>query len=483
MNMKLSGKAKDQLIFFNYPGCVMKKFNFTISIFIFSLLIYLYYVIGVVFIKKSGYEAGIFYFSPAYLYSFYKLIRSGIKRTWSAVLFIAIPFSISCYLSLIGQLPGWEISGFIPVVVIMSYLFKSGKNGETPLQTVYLPKIVGVFLFAVFFFSFIHYLNTGSLESALYLAVSIYSPAPVAVVVAVFINFIITTAALSVVLNDLRFFNDGAVIKKLIFETDSFLTFPHLNLSGIETIAGFSKKDFLVMVEKLNAAAEQSGDYSETVKKDGFFSHKFEDGTTLAMAPLKTILAKGIYKKDGIVLPDKNDERSFIALVMNDLIAGYYAIEKINPSTNASLLEMFEKKYGVKSVICAPVEPKIWKNCAKTFEKLDDAAIESGDIVISDKDIKTKGINLFWGGNDYERGDIFLAKPFVTTLMNLIVVSREVKARLIKGIIVCSFPFAISLFSISFGLKIPQISTISLMFSFAMTLAYVSYFKSVNKRS
>jgi hypothetical protein len=237
------------------------------------------------------------------------------------------------------------------------------------------------------------------------------------------------------------------------------------------------------MVEKLNAVAEQSGDYAETVKKDGFFSHKFEDGTTLAMAPLKTILAKGIYKKDGIVLPDKKDERSFIALVMNDLIAGYYAIEKINPSTNASLLEMFEKKYGVKSVICAPVEPKTWKNCAKTVEKLDDAAIESGDIVISDKDIKTKGINLFWGGNDYELGDIFLAKPFVTTLMNLIIVSREVKARLIKGIIVCSFPFAISLFSISFGLKIPQISTISLMFSFAMTMAYVSYFKSVNKRS
>lgn len=461
----------------------MKKFNITVSFFIFSLLAYLFYVIAIVFIKKNGYGSGIYYFTPVYLFSIYKLAASGIKRTWSVLIFTVIPFAISTYLSFRSYMPGWEVSGFIPVIVIMSYLFKTGKRGETPLKVVYMPKIIGVFLLAVLFFSVVHYVKTGSIESALHLAVSIYSPAPVAVAVAVFINFLITTATLSVVLNNLKFFNRGAVIKRFIFENDKFLTFPHLNLSGIETVSDISKKDFLDMVEKLNAVAEHSAEYTEILKKENLFSHKFEDGRVLAMGPLKTIISKGIYKKDGIPIPDKKDDRSFIALAQDDRIVGYYAIDRINPSTNAAFLEVFEKSHGIRSVVCSPEKPQIWKKSSEIVEKLEDVSVSSLDIIISEKETETKGVNLIWRGENYNLGDIFIAKPFLSTLLNLAVVSKEVKHRLIKGVIICSFPFAFSLFSISFGLRIPQIAVVSLSFSFVMTILYIFYFKSVNKRS
>lgn len=458
----------------------MKKFNITISMFIFSVLIYLFYVIATVFVKKSGYGAGVYYFTPVFLFSLYKLFRAGIRETWSIALFMTLPYSASVYLSFVSDLPGWEVSGFIPVMVLMSFLFKSGRNGETPLKSVYLPKIVIIFISAVFFFSFIHFLKTGSIENALYMAVSIYSPAPAALSVAVFINFLITTATLSVVLNNLRLFNEGAVIKRIIFDSDSFLTFPHLNLSGIETMKGITKRDFLALVERLNAVAESSKEYAESVKKDGLFSHEFEDGTTLAMAPLKIMLSTGAYKKDSVTLPENEDGKSFIALAVNGVVAGYYAIEKIDPSTNASLLEILKKKLDVISIVCGASKPEMWKNSARIANRLADSDAGPGDILISEKEVNTGAINLVWGGNDYSLGDIFIARPFVSTIMNLVIVSKEVKSRLIKGVIVCSFPFAIPLFAISFGLKIPQLTAVALMFSFAMTIAYVSYFKSVN---
>lgn len=460
----------------------MKKFNLTISMFIFSVLIYLFYVIAIVFVKKSGYGAGIYYFTPVFLFSLYKLFRAGIRETWSPALFMTLPYAASVYLSFVSDLPGWEVSGFIPVIVLMSFLFKTGTKGETPLKTVYMPNIVLTFIFAVFFFSFIHFLKTGSLESALYMAVSIYSPAPAAVAVAVFINFLITTATLSVVLNDLRLFNEGAVIKRIIFDTDSFLTFPHLNLSGIETMKGVTKRDFLALVEKLNAVAESSGEYAENVKKDGLFSHEFEDGTTLAMAPLKIMLSTGAYKEDAVRLPENEDGKSFVALAVNGVIAGYYAIEKIDPSTNASLLEMLKKKLDVSSIVCGASKPKMWENSSRIVKTLADSDAGPGDIVVSEKETDTGAVSLVWGGSDYSRGDIFIARPFVSTIMNLVIVSKEVKSRLIKGSIVCSFPFAIPLFAISFGLKIPQLSAVALMLSFAIALAYVSYFKSVNSK-
>lgn len=460
----------------------MKKFNFSVTFFLYSLLVYIFYIIIFIFIKKKGYENGIYYFTPAYVFVFIKLLTSDIKKLASVMFFTVIPFSISVYLSIKGMSPGWEVSGMIPVMVLLSFLFKSSDKGSTPLKIVYLNKIILTYLGVVLLFCVIHFIKTGSIDSALYLAVSIYSPAPVAVTTAIFVNFIISTAAVSAVLNNLDFFNNGAKISRLLFDTDRFLNFPHFNLSGIETLKDVSQKEFIELVEKLNQEASVTPEYSEILKKEKIFSKTFEDGTSLAMAPL-SILIEANYSSNGIAQPQKNDDRSFIGLAKDNRIIGFYAIDSIKPSTNAAYLEVFEKSYGVKSVIVAPENPEIWEKCCETVKSFSEIEFKAGDMAVTDDfNAERSVIQAAWGGNDFSKGDIFIAKPFLSTLHNFIILSGGIKNRLIKGVIFCSFPFAFSLFSISFGLMIPQISAVSVLFSFVFTMIYVFYVKPPSNR-
>jgi hypothetical protein len=456
----------------------MKKTNFTLTFFLYSVLAYTFYIIVFVFLKKSSYESGIYYFTPAFIFVFIKLFESGIKKMIPVTLFIAVPFLISVYLTLRGNLAGWEVSGFIPVIVLLSYLFKSSDKGTTPLMAVYLDRTVWMFFAALLLFSSIHFIKTGSIDQALYLAVSIYSPAPAAVVTALFINFIISTAAISAILNNLSFFNKGAKITRLVFDTDRFLSFPHFNLSGIETAKDVTTKEFLELVEKLNQAAAESPEYSENLKKEKLFSKTFEDGTTLAMAPLKVILNNEEYRYEAIALPEKNDDRSFIALAKDGQVIGYYAIDKIKPSTNSSYLELIDKRHGIKSVIIAPEEPKLWNKCCEIKRSFSEIELTDSDLIITDEPKENiPGTQVVWGKCDMGKGDIYIAKPFITTIHNLIILSSNIKNRLAKGIIFCSFPFAFSLFAISFGLNLPKISTVSVLFSFVFTMLYIFYMK------
>jgi len=460
----------------------MKKFNFSITFFLYSLLVYIFYLIVFVFVKKNSYESGIYYFTPAFIFAFIKLFESGIRKMAAIAFFTVLPYIISLYLTVQGTLPGWEVSGFIPVMVLMSYLFKSSDKGSTPLKIIYINKIIWIYLCAVLFFSAIHFIKTGSIDKTLFLAVSIYSPAPIAVTTALFVNFIVSTAAVSIILNNLDFFNRGALIKRLVFDSDSFLTFPHLNLSGIETIKNVTTKEFLELVEKLNEKAAQSAEYSTDLKKNKLFSNTFEDGMTLAMAPLDVMIKNDKYSSTGIPLPEKNDDRSFVALARDGIIIGYYAIDKIKPSTNGSYLEVFEKTYGIKSIIINPKEPKLWKKCCDTAQSFDETELLETDIIITESCTSNRSATqAVWGGNNFNKGDLFIAKPFLSTLHNLIILSGSIKNRMIKGVIFCSFPFTLSLFANSFGLMIPQISAVSVLFSFVFTMIFVFYVKPSNK--
>ncbi len=460
----------------------MKKLNFTLTFFLYSILAYLFYIIVFVFIKQNDYGSGIYYFSPAFLFVFMKLYESGIKKMIPVTLFITIPFLISIYLTLQGHLAGWEVSGFLPVIVLMSYLFKSSDAGTTPLMSIYLDRAIWMFFATLLLFASIHFIKTESIDDALYLTVSIYSPAPVAVVTALFINFIISTAAVSAILNNLRFFNNGAKTTRLVFDTDRFLSFPHFNLSGIETVKDVSISEFLELVEKLNLAASESPEYSKNLKKDKLFSKTFEDGTSLAMAPLNIILSNNGYTYEGITLPENNDDRSFIALAKNNSVIGYYAIDRIKPSTNCSYLELIEKRHGIKSVIIAPEEPKLWNRCCEIKRSFSEIELTDSDLIITDEPKEnTTETQVVWGKCDTGKGDIYIAKPFVTTIHNIIIISSGLKSRLAKGIIFCSFPFAFSLFSISFGLNLPKISTVSVLFSFVFTMIYIFYMKPSNR--
>ncbi len=459
----------------------MKKFNFNVSSFIYSFLVYCFYLVGIVFLKRSNYESGIYYFTPAFLFVFFKLITIGPAKVPILTLYSLLPFLVSAYLSLKGGPAGWEVTGTIPVLILSTFLFKSGKRPVTPLKNIYMTRICSATLLFVVFFSTVHFLRTGNIDSSLYLAVSIYSPAPFLITLALFVNFIISTAAVSIILNNFELFNRGGKISRIIFDGDGFLSFPHFNLSGIETSPGVSNADFLNKVEKLNEIAGKTKEYAEQVKKNKLFSRKFKEGYTLAMAPLEVMIGSGTYKTTDIALPDENDDRSFVALAQDDRIIGYYAIDKITPSTNATMLDVIDKNYGVPSFIVDAQGEDVWQGCCSHIEKINDIDIAPTDLLITDKEQDVSCLTAYWGAKDTGRGDVFIVKPFLTTLLNLVIVTANIPDKFYKGTVLASLPFAFALFSVSMGLKIPQVSAASTMFSLVFTIMYVFYSKKRKK--
>jgi len=465
----------------------MKKFNFTISAFLYSFLVYCFYLVVYIFVKRSGYENGIYLFTPAFIFTFFKMISNKLWKKPVVILFVMIPFVMSAYLSLNnGVAAGWEVSGIIPIFVLASFLFKSGEKPATPLENILMTKICVMILLSVLFFSSVHFFRTGDINSAVYLAVSVYSPAPVLLALAIFVNFIISTAAVSIVLNNLKLFNMGGKIKRLVFDTDDFLTLPHLNLSGIVTVTGVSKNDFLEKVEKLNEAARQSKEYAKQLKQNKLFSKKFkEEGYTLAMAPVNVMVESGNYDVSGIPLPETDDKRSFIALAMDSTIIGYYAIDRITPETNSDMLKVIKENFNIPSIVVNPSDISLWGNCCSCVEKFDELEMLPEDMIISSAISESDSILASWGEKDKEKikGDVFIAKPFLSSILNLMIITHSIPQKFYKGIIIVSLPFAFPLFTVSMGLKIPQVSAASTMFSLVFTIFYVFYVKKRKKDS
>ncbi len=462
----------------------MKKSNFTIYFFIYALLSYFFYFVYYVLIKKAGYHNGIFYFSPSFIFSIFVLMRSGLKKTANVTLFTAIPYAVSLYLSLAGHpLQGWETTGFIPVVILAAYCFKN-QEGATPLDNEALPKIVNIFLAVITAFTAIHFIKSNSLNDSLYFAATIFSLTPVAVPAMLFISFIVSTTAVSAIIKNMKFFNINAPVSRLIFDTDSFLNIPLINLSGIETVKNLKREDFLRDVERLNEAAQNDPAYTEKIKKDKFYTHRFEDGTAITQAPLTYFLQNKSYSHEGLKIPAKNDGRKFIAFAKENQVVGYYAIDQMSATTNVAFLELFRKQYKIDSLIVNPQKPQRWKDFEMP-KTLEEAAPRRGDLIITEKaQTNSEAISVLWGeANSEESGDIYLTKPFLTTVLNLIIVTRGVHNKLIRGVIICSLPYLIQLFTFSFGIVLPQISSISMLLSFAMTIFYVFYFKPVSKRA
>ena len=462
----------------------MRKLNFSVHFFLYSLLSYIFYIIYFVLIKKADYFFGLYYFTPAYIFVFIKLFSTGIKKlTWVA-LFAIIPFALSVFLTFADHpFQGWEVSGFIPVVIIASYLFKSSKGSPTPLGIRVMPKIIKWFLAIVLIFGIIHFFKTKSLYDALLLVVTLYSPAPIAAATALFINFIVTTTAASVLLNNMKFFNNEAKISRLVFDTDKYLNIPHLNLSGIETVESVKKEDFMQMIAKLNQVAENDPEQTKDIGKNKCFSHTFEDGRTLTMAPLHVLISEKHCSAEGLSIPQKDADSEHIALAEGSKVIGYYTIDKIKPSENAAFLELFDKKFGIKTVIVNPVKPQLWQNI-ETKASLDEIELSCDDILISGEEREnTAAIQALWGGADTAKGDVFITKPFMKTLLNLIIVSRNIPEKIVKGAVFCSLPFLFQLFAVSFGIVTPQLSSVIVLTSFFITIVYIFYIRPVSKNT
>ena len=460
----------------------MKKLNFSVHFFLYSLLAYIFYIIYFVLIKKTDYFFGLYYFTLSYVFVFIKLFSTGIKKLPWVALFAALPFAISVFLTFADHpFQGWEVSGFIPVVILASYLFKSSSGSPTPLGIKIMPKIIKCFLTIVLMFGIIHFFKTKSLYEALLLVVTLYSPAPIAAATALFINFIVTTTATSVLLNNMKFFNNEAKISRFIFDTDKYLNIPHLNLSGIETVEGVKSEDFIRMIDKLNQAAENDPVQANDITKNKCFSHTFEDGKTLTMAPLHVLIYEKHCSAEGLSIPKKEADSQYIALAEGTKVIGYYAIDRVRPTENAAFLELFDKKFGIKTVIVDPVKPQLWQNF-ETKASLDELELSKDDILISEtKRENTAAIQALWGGVDTAKGDIFITKPFIKTLLNFIIVSRKIPEKIVKGAAICSIPFFFQLFAISFGIVTPQLSSVIVLMSFFMTVIYIFYIRPVSK--
>lgn len=462
----------------------MKKLNFSVHFFLYSLLAYIFYIVYFVLIKKTDYFFGLYYFTLSYIFVFIKLFSTGIKKLSWVALFAFFPFAISVFLTFADHpLQGWEVSGFIPVVILASYLFKSSKGSPTPLGIKVMPKIIKCFLAIVLLFGIIHFFKTKSLYEALLLVVTLYSPAPIAAATALFINFIVTTTAISVLLNNMKFFNNETKISRLVFDTDKYLNIPHLNLSGIETVADIKKEDFMHMIAKLNQAAENDPEQTKEIGKNKCFTHTFADGKTLTMGPLHVLISEKHCSAEGLSVPKKEADSEYIAVAEGTRVIGYYAIDKVRPAENAAFLELFDKKFGIKTVIANPVKPQLWQNIG-TKASLDEIELNCNDILITEHEHEnTAAIQALWGGADTAKGDIFITKPFMKTLFNFIIVSRNIPEKIVKGAIFCSIPFMIQLFAVSFGVVTPQLSSVIVLMSFFMTVIYIFYIKPVSKNT
>ncbi len=462
----------------------MRKLNFSVHFFLYSLLAYIFYIIYFVLIKKTDYFFGLYYFTPAYIFVFIKLFSTGIKKLPWVALFAFIPFAVSVFLTFADHpFHGWEVSGFIPVVILASYLFKSSKGSPTPLGIRVMPKIIKCFLAIVLFFGIIHFFKTKSLYDALLLVVTLYSPAPIAAATALFINFIVTTTAASVLLNNMKFFNNEAKISRLVFDTDKYLNIPHLNLSGIETIESVKKEDFMQMIARLNQAAENDPEQTKDIGKNKCFSHTFEDGRTLTMAPLHVLVSEKHCSAEGLSIPKKDESSEHIALAEGSKVIGYYTIDKVKTAENAAFLELFDKKFGIKTIIANPVKPQLWQNI-ETKTSLDKIELNRDDILISGEEHEnTAAIQALWGGTDTAKGDVFITKPFMKTLFNFIIVSRNIPEKIIKGAVFCSLPFLFQLFAVSFGIVTPQLSSVIVLTSFFITIVYIFYIRPVSKNT
>lgn len=452
----------------------MKKVNFDASMLIYAIFSYMFYIIAYVFIAKSSYHAGLYIFTPSLLYSLFRLLSvRQIKQTAPAILFVGLPFLVATFLTVNNYLGAWEVVGFLPIPVLGSFSFKVEKKA-TILQTTMISKKVFIFLLIFLIPPIINYVKYGDILKALNLFLIIYSPAVILTTVAVFISFIIETTTINIILNNYRFFNRAANIKRILFNTPDFLNITQLNLKRIVTLEHIDKTDFVHKVEKLNDALVQSG---KTLGKNSFFSHTFPEGSTLTMAPLHVMLSKKRFKKGKLLLPKDLNELSYVALAEDQQIIGYYIIDRVDKETNAALLKILHDKYNIE--ICLFNAPENdWENITH-FDSLDDISLKQEDLIITKEPLKINHPSIpiiaQYGEENKEMSDMYIAEPFLMNILKLILISKRLPHKHTKAVVISSLPFVLPLLSSTAGVAVPQVPSIAVLFSFALTLLMVFY--------
>lgn len=448
------------------------------SIAIYAVLSYLFYIVFYLFIQGQVSEAGMFFFTPTIILSCVKVLFVKGKQLQKLFLFIfmLIPWIISVFLTFIeAGYTGWEITGFIPIPLLASFLFvPSGKN-ETPLLIKTLPVKTAIFLFLLIIVGTLHFIIKGNFINTLQFVQSLYAPAIILAVIASFVFFLFRTAASGILVKSFDFFLSEGKIDRVVFLNDKVLGKEQLNISDIVLADDIDEKTFSEKISVLDKEAVRRNRSGRELSSEQYFSVE-KDGVFYEMAPLKKFLSKekGEYIFKDVKIPEKLTADSYVALAEDRRIKGYYVMEKSGEDADRKMLKYLKKEFSVNPVIVSG-DKKSWEDVADVYSSVSDIKISETDFVITDDEVEVPdtAMKAGWGAVDKEKYGIYFLRESlleVIKLMNAIQLSVK---KINRGCIIAGVPFILSFAAGLFDIYVAQLSAVAILFSVTVTIFYL----------
>ncbi len=451
----------------------LKNTNFNFTILIYAIISYLFFLITGVFVIKSWYSAGLMLFAPTMLYSLFRIFSLPITKNVIILgIYSAIPFFVSIFLGINNHLAGWETTGLIPIAILLSFVFRD--NQTTPLVTSLLSKKLIIISLAAAAAAIVAGIRSENLFNGLYLFVSLYSPGILIAALLVFINFVIETTVAKTIQNSFKLFITGGNIKRIILASPEFPKIPQLQLSDIVTAQGVKKGDFLKMVEILNASFHQA-DAQKFQSKQGFSVTL--GGKKLTMAPLNLFAENKDFLKEGLNLPKDYTQKSFVAIAENNIVIGYYVIDRIDSSSNTAFLKAIQEKYKIPCIAITN-NPSEFKDICETETSFEKIIQQESDLIITDKQLEKEiGITMSWGVGERKNSDIYLAEPYIINVIQLISIAKDLPKKLDFAIFASIIPFLIPLLASAYHIYLPEIGAVSVLMSITFALFLLMFRK------
>ena len=103
---------------------MLKKWNITLFITVYTVIAFVIYLIYYLFIAKKGYESGLYLFTLPTLFVLIKLLRiSPIFMRFILIGYLLLLFVLSLFLVKEGHAAPWEGVAFVDLLFLFSFLF------------------------------------------------------------------------------------------------------------------------------------------------------------------------------------------------------------------------------------------------------------------------------------------------------------------------------------------------------------------------
>ncbi|MFO7736107.1 MAG: hypothetical protein R6W70_07840 [bacterium] len=448
------------------------------SIAIYTVLSYLFYIVFYLFIQGQVSEAGMFLFTPTIILCCVKVlsIKGKQLQKLSLFIFMTIPWGISTYLTFIeAQYTGWEITGFMPVPVLSSFLFAPSGRNKSPLLIKTLPVKTAVFLVFIITAGIVHLIIKGNFINTLQFVQSLYAPAIILAVIASFVLFLFRAAAGGILVNSFDFFISEGKIDRVVFLNDKAFGKEQLNIVDMVLAEDIDEKTFSEKVSVLDKEAVRRNRSGRELSSEQYFSVE-KDGIFYEMAPLKKFLSK---KKDeyvckGLKIPEKLTADSYVALAEDRKIKGYYVMEKSGKDAEKKMLKYLKKEFSVNPVIITD-DKKSWKGVAEIYSSVSDIEISETDFLITDDeiDLPETAMKAGWGAVDKEKYGIYFLRESLLEVVKLMKTIQLSLKKINRVCVIAGLPFILSFAAGLFDIYVAQLSAVTILFSVAVTLFYL----------